>query len=148
MAPPRGNLGEWYEHESALVEPRMRQDERGGLGHLTSIIKKIEIDHARCVLLAAEPTKFSFDRLQCREQVWRGEIGRQRRYRVNKPGLVRARYRLGSMPSRARRDLNTLCFERNQRGCEGIARRAEPRAGQIAADADQDQFVSLALRPA
>jgi len=148
MAPGGGNLGERHEHESALVEPRVRQHKRGGLGHLTPMIEEIEIEHARRVSLAADTTKFSFDRLHRREQVWRGEIGRQRRHRVNKPGLVRTRYRLSSIPSGAGRDLNTVCFERSQGGREGLARRAEPRAGQIAADADKDQFVSLARRPA
>ena len=43
MAPGGNNLGERHEHESALVEPRMRQYKRGGLGHLTLMIKEIEI---------------------------------------------------------------------------------------------------------
>jgi len=127
------------------VEPRVRQYKRGALGHLTAMIKEIEIEHARRVSLAADATKFSFDRLQHREQVWRGEIGRQRCHRVNKPGLGRTRYRLGSIPSGACRYLNTVSFERSQGGREGNARRAEPRAGQIAADANKDQFVSLAV---
>jgi len=146
MAPVGCNLGEWQEHESALVEPRVWHDKRGCLGHLTPIIEEIEIEHAGCVSLPADTTKLSLYRVQHREQVSRGEMGCQRCDRVNKPRLVRARYRLSSIPSRAGRDLNTLCFERDQGGCERIEGRAEPRAGQIAADADQDQFVAHALR--
>jgi len=148
MAPGGGDLGERQEHESTLVEPRVRQDKRSGLAHLTPMIKEIEIEHARCVSLAADTTKLPLDRLQHRKQVWRGEIGCQRRHRVNKPGLIRARHRLGSIPSRTPRDPNTLCFERNQGGRERIAGLAEPRAGQIAPDADQNQFVPVMLRPA
>ena len=148
MAPGGRNLGERQEHEATLVKPRVRQDKRGGLGHLASMIKEIEIEHARCVPLAAHATKLSLDRLQHGEQVLSGEIGCQASDRVDEPRLVRARYRLGSIPSRAGWDLNTLCFERDEGGCERIEGRAELRAGQIAADADQDQFVSLALRPA
>jgi len=145
--PPIGrNLGKRLEHEATLMQPRVRQDERGRLRHQTSIIEEIEIEHSGGVSLAADTTKLSLGRLQHREQVPRGELGYQRRDRVNEPRLVRVRYRLSSIPGRSRRDLDAFCFERNQRGCERIGGRAEPRAGQIAADTDQDQFVSHTLR--
>ena len=82
------------------------------------------------------------------EQVARGEMGYQRSDRVNEPWLVRERYRLSSIPGGSGRDLDAFCFERNQGGCERVGGRAEPRTGQIAADTDQDQFVSYTLRPA
>jgi len=145
--PPIGrNLGKRLEHEATLMQPRVRQDERGRLRHQTSIIEEIEIEHSGGVSLAADTAKLSLGRLQHREQVPRGELGYQRRDRVNEPRLVRVRYRLSSIPGRSRRDLDAFCFERNQRGCERIGGRAEPRAGQIAADTDQDQFVSHTLR--
>ena len=122
-------------------EPWVRQNKRSGINHLALIIEEIEIEHARCVSLAAHPAKLSLDHLQHREQVSRGKTGYQRRDRVDEPWLVRARYGLGSIPSRAGRDLDTFRFERNDGGCERIKRRAELRAGQIAADADQDHSV-------
>src|SRR6516162_8163974 len=137
MAPVGGDFGEWYEHESTLVEPRMRQGKRSGIDHLTLIIEKIEIKHTRCVSFAAHPAKLSLDHLHHREQVAGGETGYQRRDRVDEQRLVRAWYGLGSIPSRARRNLDTFCFKRNQGGCERVKRRAELQAGQIAADADQ-----------
>jgi hypothetical protein len=147
--PPVGRyLGKRLEHESTLMEPRVRQDEGGRLRHQTSIIEEIEIEHAGGVSLAADTTKLSLERLQHGEQVARGEMGYQRRDRVNEPWLVRDRYRLSSIPGGSGRDLDAFCFERNQGGCERVRGRAEPRAGQIAADTDQDQFVSHTLRPA
>jgi len=93
--PPVGRyLSKRLEHESTLMEPRVRQDERGRLRHQTSIIEEIEIEHAGGVSLAADTTKLSLDRLQRCEQVARGEMGYQRRDRVNEPWLVRERYRL------------------------------------------------------
>jgi len=77
----------------------MRQDKRASVGHLTLVIEEIEIEHAWCVSLAADTTELFLEGLQRREQVSRGEMGCQRRYRVNKPRLVRARHRLGSIPS-------------------------------------------------
>jgi len=148
MPPVRRYLGKRLEHEPTLMEPRVRQDERGRLRHETSIIEEIEIEHAGGVSFAADTTKLSLERLQHREQVARGEMGYQRRDRVNEPWLVRARYRLSSIPGGSGRDLDAFCFERNQGGCERVRGCAEPRAGQIAADTDQDQFVSHALRPA
>ena len=148
MTPVGRYLGERLEHESTLMESRVRQDERGRLHHLTSIIEEIEIEHAGGVSLAADTTKLSLDRLQDCEQVSRGEMGYQRRDRVNEPWLVRERYRLSSIPGGSGRDLDAFCFERNQGGCERVRGRAEPRTGQIAADTDQDQFVSHTLRPA
>src|SRR6516225_4371802 len=50
--------------------------------------------------LAADTTKLSLGRFQHREQVPRGELGYQRRDRVNEPRLVRVRYRLSSIPGR------------------------------------------------
>ena len=146
MAPVRRNLGEWLEHESTLMEPRVRQDERGRLRHLALVIEEVEIEHARRVSLSAETAKLSLDCLQHRKQVSSGKMGRQRRDRVNEPRLVRPRYRLSPIPSGTGRDLDPLCFQRSQRGCKSVERRAIPRAGQIAAYADQDQFVSHALR--
>jgi hypothetical protein len=148
MPPVGRNLGKRLEHESTLMEPRVRQDERGRLRYLTPIIKEIEIEHAGGVSLAADTTKLSLGGVQHREQVSRGEIGYQRRDRVYKPRLVRARYRLCSIPGGAGRDLDAFCFKRNQGRRERIGRRAEPRAGQIAAETDQDQFVPHTLRPA
>ena len=72
MAPGGRNLGKRQEHESTLVEPRVRQDERGCLGHLAPIIKEVEIENARCVSLAAYTTKLSLNVLQRREQILRG----------------------------------------------------------------------------
>jgi len=138
MAPVGGDFGEWYEHESTLVEPRMRQGKRSGIDHLTLIIEEIEIEHARCVSFAAHPAKLSLNHLHHREQVARGETGYQRRDRVDEPRLVRARYGLSSIPSRARRNPDTFCFERNHGGCERVKRRAELQTVQIAANADQD----------
>ena len=138
MAPVGSDFGEWYEHESTLVKPWVREGKRSGIGDLTLIIEEIEIEHTRCVSLAAHPAKLSLDHLQHREQVARGEAGLQGRDRVDEQRLVRAGYGLGSIPSRARRNLDTFCFKRNHGGCERVKRRAELQAGQIAADADQD----------
>src|SRR6202035_5772950 len=68
MAPVGGDFGEWYEHESTLVEPRVRQHKRSGIDHLPLIIEEIEIEHTRCVSFAAHPAKLSLDHLQHREQ--------------------------------------------------------------------------------
>jgi hypothetical protein len=138
MAPLGGDFGEWYEHESTLVEPRVRQDKRSGIDHLTLIIEEIEVKHTRCISFSAQPAKLSLDHLQQREQISRGKNGYHRRDRVDKPRLVRARHGLRLIPSRACSDPDTLCFERDQGGCERTKRQAELRAGQIAADADQD----------
>src|SRR6516162_1660388 len=110
MPPVGRNLGERLEHESTLMEPRVRQDERRRTRHLTPIIKEIEIEHARGVSLPADATKLSLDRLQHREQVSRREVGCQRRDRVNEPRLVRARYRLSPIPRGTSRNLDPLCF--------------------------------------
>jgi len=64
MAPGGRNLGKRQEHESTLVEPRVRQDERGCLGHLTPMVKKIEIEHARRISLVANTAELLLDRLQ------------------------------------------------------------------------------------
>jgi hypothetical protein len=64
MAPVGHNLGEWQEHESALVEPRVWYDKRGCLGHLTPMVKKIEIEHARRISLVANTAELLLDRLQ------------------------------------------------------------------------------------
>src|SRR5215813_10081060 len=122
MAPVGGDFGEWYEHESTLVEPRVRQGKRSGIDHLTLIVEEIEIEHTRRVLFAAHPAKLFLDHLQHFEQVPRGETGYQRRDRIDEQRLVRARYGFGSIPSRARRNPDTFCFKRNHGGCERVKR--------------------------
>src|SRR6202007_2138388 len=106
MAPVRCNLGEWLQHESTLMKPRMRQDERGRLRHLTPIIEKIEFEHGGRVSRAAERPKWSLDPLRYREQVSRGKMRCQRRDPINEPRLVRARYRLSPIPGGAGRDMD------------------------------------------
>ena len=77
MVPVWSDFRERREHESTLVEPRVWQDKRGGLGHLTIVIEEIEIKHARRVSLATHTAKLSFDHLEHREEVSRGETGCQ-----------------------------------------------------------------------
>ena len=57
MPPVGRNFGKRPEHEPTLMELRVRQNERGRLRYLTPIIEEIEIEHARCVSLAADTTK-------------------------------------------------------------------------------------------
>src|SRR6516225_4371797 len=121
----------WYR-----TEPVPHSDQPWFVNAVASLITQLA---ARDLLTVLEAAERQFGRV-------RGELGYQRRDRVNEPRLVRVRYRLSSIPGRSRRDLDAFCFERNQRGCERIGGRAEPRAGQIAADTDQDQFVSHTLR--
>ena len=110
MPPVGRNLGERLEHESTLMEPRVRQDERRRTRHLTPIIEEIEIEHARGVSLAADATKLSLDCLHHRKQVSRREVGCQRRDPVYEPRLIRARYGLSPIPRGTSRNLDPLCF--------------------------------------
>ena len=122
MAPVGCNLGERLKHESTLMKPRVWQNKRGSVRHLALIIEEIEIEHARCVSLAADTTELFLDRLQSREQVSRGEMGCQRSYRINKPRLVRARHRLSSVPGGVGDNPDTLRLECHQGGRERIGR--------------------------
>ncbi len=76
MVPMGCNFGDRHEHKSALVQSRMRQNERGGVDNLIAIIEEIQVEHARCVWFAARAPKSRLDGLQHREQAARAQIGR------------------------------------------------------------------------
>jgi len=72
--------------------------------------------------LLPHTTELLLNRLQQPEQVSRVEMSCQRRYRINKPRLVRARHWLGSVPGGAGNHPDTLCLECHQGGRERIER--------------------------
>src|SRR5271166_3735980 len=61
VAPCRRYFGERDEHESAPVEPRMRQSKQTSRGHLPPMIEEIEIEDARRIRGAANAAKPPLD---------------------------------------------------------------------------------------
>src|SRR5215469_11690929 len=141
--PPMGrDLSQRGEDEAAFVQPRVRQNQCRALPYLTIVIEKIEVEDARGVALAPDPTKPPFDGLQHAQQLARAEFCRQRRYRIDEPRLVGGRYRLAAIPSRTSMDAYALCFQPGKRRSQRISRRAELGASQIPADTDQDHLLA------
>jgi len=100
MAPIGCNFGERNEHKSALVQPRMWQDEPRCLGNLTAKIEEIQVEHARCIWCTASTPKVNFEGLQHPQEYARTQIGRQRGHRVDKPRLSGSRNRFRVIPRR------------------------------------------------
>ena len=143
MAPIGCNFAERNEHKSALVQPRMWQDETLCVRNLTAIIEEIQVEHARCIWCTASTPKVSFEGLQHRQESARTQIGGQRRDRVNKPGLNGSRNRFRVIPRRPGGNADAGCFEPRECGCECFTRRTESSTCQIAADSDQDHGAAL-----
>src|SRR5277367_1704648 len=75
MAPTGCDFGQWLEHEAALMQARMRQDQLLRLDLLPLVIKQIEVDDARRIAHAANPPKSHLDRLHHPQQAGSVELG-------------------------------------------------------------------------
>src|SRR5438105_11900654 len=72
MPPIRGDVAERRQHEAALLQARMRQDEHRGGTLAAVIIEQVEIERTRGIALAALSPKARFQREQPGEQfTWR-----------------------------------------------------------------------------
>src|SRR5271169_3212289 len=68
VAPTGCDFGQWLEHEAALMQARVRQDQRLRFNLLALVIEQIEVDDARRIAHAANPAESVLDCLHQRQQ--------------------------------------------------------------------------------
>ena len=88
MPPSRCHLTERFEHESAFVQPRVRQSQQWHIDDQAVIIEQVEVECAGGVADAAHPAKTGFDSEHQIQQYGRLAIRGDQCYRVDEPRLV------------------------------------------------------------
>jgi len=148
VAPTWSDLAQRPEDEASLVQARMRQFQRRRVAPAGIVIEQVEVERANGIGYGAGTPEIGFQREQPMEQRRWGHLARDDRDAIDEPGLIGDWHRLGQKPSGTPDHLNPDSGQRGERGRRGFARRPRRRRREIAANADQDHFCSLAAHSA
>ena len=139
MTPIGCELGQWQQHEGALMHSRMRDFRALFLRHHHVVEgDEVEIDDPRPPTFPADAPKGRLDPMQNAQKGTRRQFGFNTGNAVNEPGLIGTRDRCASVPGGTRRDPDTRAGEMFQRRGERGLGGAVVRARQVGAQADVD----------